>query len=395
MLHSFLRLGSVTLLLGLALAACQSSEKTATTTQDSTTASTMSASITKVAFGTLNNQPVDLYTLTNDQGMVVKITNYGGIITEIHVPDKEGKLGDIVLGFDSLAGYRQPNVPYFGALIGRYGNRIAKGQFNLEGKTYKLPINNGPNSLHGGTEGFDKKVWTAEEVKTDSTVGLKLTLVSPDGDQGYPGTLKATVTYTLSDNNALRLDYQATTDKPTVVNLTNHTYFNLTGGTSDILGHEVQLKASRIVPVGADLIPTGKLQDVKGTPFDFTTATVVGQRINDTKDEQIKNGGGYDHCWVFDEAGTGLKSQGMVYEPTTGRTIELLTTEPAVQFYSGNFLDGKLTGKNNVNYKKRSGLCLETEHYPDSPNQATFPSTVLKPGQTYTSTTEYRFSVRK
>lgn len=388
---SLLKTGGLALALGLALASCQSSgEKTAQSQEDST----MTSSISKSPFGTLDGQAVDLYTLTNDKGMIVKITNYGGIITELHVPDKDGQMDDIVLGFDSLAGYRQ-DVPYFGALIGRYGNRIAKGSFSLEGKTYTLPVNNGPNSLHGGKVGFDKKVWTAQEVKTDSTVGLKLNLVSPDGDQGYPGTLNVTVTYTLTNHNALRLDYEATTDKPTVVNLTNHTYFNLTGGKRDILDHEIELNASNIVPVDANLIPTGKLQEVKGTPFDFTTSTVIGKRINDTKDEQIKNGGGYDHCWVFDKAGDGLIAQGSAYEPTTGRTVELLTTEPAVQFYSGNFLDGKLTGKNGVNYKKRWGFCLETEHYPDSPNQPTFPSTVLKPGQTYKSTTEYRFSVKK
>lgn len=388
---SLLKTGGLALALGLALASCQSSsEKSAQSQEDST----MTSTITKAPFGTLDGQPVDLYTLTNDKGMIVKITNYGGIITELHTPDKDGHFDDIVLGFDSLAGYRQ-EVPYFGALIGRYGNRIAKGKFNLEGKTYNLPINNGPNSLHGGKVGFDKKVWTAQEVKTDSTVGLKLNLVSPDGDQGYPGTLNVTVTYTLTNDNALRLDYEATTDKATVVNLTNHTYFNLTGVKRDILDHEVELKASKIVPVDATLIPTGKLEDVKGTPFDFTSSTVIGKRINDTKDEQIKNGGGYDHCWVFDKSGDGLLSQGSAYEPTTGRKVELLTTEPAVQFYSGNFLDGKLTGKNNTTYEKRWGFCLETEHYPDSPNQASFPSTVLKPGQTYKSTTEYRFSVKK
>ncbi|MFT4031015.1 MAG: aldose epimerase family protein [Siphonobacter sp.] len=352
----------------------------------------MTSSITQTVFGSVDGQAVDLYTLRNKEGMTVKITNYGGIITSIEVPDKEGNMGDIVLGFDSLSGYLQ-EVPYFGALIGRYGNRIGKGQFTLDGKTYKLPVNNGPNSLHGGVKGFDKKVWAAEEVQTDSTVGLKLKLTSPDGDQGYPGTLQVTVTYTLSNDNALKINYEATTDKATVINLTNHTYFNLNEGKQDVLAHEVQLDASRFVPVSETLIPTGKLQEVKGTPFDFTKSKAIGKEINDSTDVQIKNGGGYDHCWIFDQVGKNPVAH--VYDPASGRTIEMTTTEPAVQFYSGNFLDGKLSGKNMVNYKKRWGFCLETEHYPDSPNQPAFPSTILKPGETYTSSTVYHFSVKK
>lgn len=384
---SFLRYGAVAAALctGLAVVSCQSPGKTSETTM----------TITHSPFGTVDGQPVDLYTLSNSSGMTVKITNYGGIITHLNVPDKDGKSGDVVLGFDSLSGYLQPKVPYFGALVGRYGNRIAKGTFTLDGKQYHLPINNGPNALHGGLKGFDKKVWKAEEVKTDSTVALKLHFTSPDGDEGYPGTLNVTVTYTLSADNALRLDYEATTDKPTVVNLTNHTYFNLAGGERDVLDHVVQLKAGRILPVDATLIPTGKYLDVKGGAFDFLEPKAIGTAINDTTDEQIRNGGGYDHCFVFDDAGNQLKAVAKVTEPTTGRVLEMETTEPATQFYTGNFLDGNLTGKTGKPYTKRFGFCLETEHYPDSPNQPSFPTTELRPGQTYKSSTVYRFSVTK
>ena len=337
--------------------------------------------------------PLALYTLRNKQGMEIRVSNYGGIITHWMAPDRTGKLADIVLGYDSIGGYLK-ETPYFGAIVGRYGNRIAKGKFSLEGKTYKLAINNIGNHLHGGLKGFDKVVWQVEPL--DSAQTLRLTYRSRDGEEGYPGNLDVTVLYKLTDDNTLHISYEARTDQPTVVNLTQHTYFNLTGGVkSDILAHEVMLNADRFVPVDKTLIPTGELRPVKGTVFDFTQPTAVGQRINDPKDEQIKFGGGYDHCWVLNKtAAAGLQSAATVYEPTSGRTLEVLTTEPAVQFYAGNFLDGKITGKNGVVYQKRYGLCLETEHYPDSPNQPAFPTTVLRPGEVYKTETVYRLGVR-
>lgn len=337
--------------------------------------------------------PLALYTLRNKQGMEIRVSNYGGIITHWMAPDRSGKLADIVLGYDSIGGYLK-ETPYFGAIVGRYGNRIAKGKFSLEGKTYKLAINNIGNHLHGGLKGFDKVVWQVEPL--DSAQTLRLTYRSRDGEEGYPGNLDVTVLYKLTDDNTLHISYEARTDQPTVVNLTQHTYFNLTGGVkSDILAHEVMLNADRFVPVDKTLIPTGELRPVKGTVFDFTQPTAVGQRIDDPKDEQIKFGGGYDHCWVLNKtAAAGLQSAATVYEPTSGRTLEVLTTEPAVQFYAGNFLDGKITGKNGVVYQKRYGLCLETEHYPDSPNQPAFPTTVLRPGEVYKTETVYRLGVR-
>lgn len=352
-------------------------------------------SITKAAFGTVDGQPVDLYTLTNSNGQTVKITNYGGIITSINTADKDGTIEDVVLGYDSLAGYlKAPS--FFGAAVGRYGNRIAKGKFTLNGQTYTLAQNNGPNSLHGGKKGFDKVIWKAEEIKTDNSVGLKLRYLSADGEEGFPGNLNVTMTYTWDNENALTIDYEATTDKPTIVNLCNHSYFNLTGNTKrDILDHQVTLLASKFVPVDATLIPTGELKEVKGTPFDFMQAAAVGARIDDTTDVQIKNGGGYDHCWVIDRKDSSLVSFATVVDPTSKRQMDVLTTEPGVQFYTGNFLNGTITAKHNVVYKKRFGLCLETQHYPDSPNQPSFPSVVLNPGQTYRTTTVYKFSVQK
>ncbi len=337
--------------------------------------------------------PLALYTLRNKQGMEIRVSNYGGIITHWTAPDRAGKLEDIVLGYDSIGGYLK-ETPYFGAIVGRYGNRIAKGKFALNGKNYKLAINNIGNHLHGGLKGFDKVVWQVESL--DSAQTLRLTYRSQDGEEGYPGNLDVTVRYQLTDDNALHIRYEARTDQPTVVNLTQHTYFNLTGGVKgDILNHEVMLQADRFVPVDKTLIPTGELRPVKGTVFDFTQPTPVGQRINDPKDEQIKFGGGYDHCWVLNKtAGTGLQPAATVYEPTSGRTLEVLTTEPAVQFYTGNFLDGKITGKNGTVYQKRYGLCLETEHYPDSPNQPAFPTTVLRPGEVYKTETVYRLGLR-
>ncbi len=354
---------------------------------------TMSSTISKEVFGELpDGKKADLYTLTNANGMVVKISNYGGIITQITAADKEGKWEDVVLGFDSLSTYLKGH-PFFGALVGRYGNRIAKGKFTLDGKEYSLPINNGPNSLHGGINGFDKKLWEASEIKKDSIVGLELKYVSEDGEEGFPGKLNVKVTYTLSNDNGLQIDYEATTDKATIINLTNHSYFNLTGLKRDILGQEVTILSDSIVPVDGTLIPTGKLRAVAGTPFDFRKPTIVGAGIDKTEDEQIKNGGGYDHCWVINRTGAGLIPFATVHDPESGRFMEVSTTEPAVQFYTGNFLDGSLKGK-NATYGKRFGLCLETEHYPDSPNQPQFPSTTLKPGETYKTSTKYAFSVK-
>src|SRR5512138_258440 len=350
------------------------------------------ASMSREPFGTLpDGTAVELFTLRNSSGMEVKVTNYGGIITELKVPDRDGKLDDITLGYSSIDGYLKSS-PYFGAIIGRYGNRIGKAQFELDGKTYKLPANDGPNTLHGGTTGFDKVVWNAEPFEREGERGIVLTYTSPDGDQGFPGTLESRVTYTLTDKNELAFDYHATTDKPTVVNLTQHAYFNLGGdGSGDILGHELTVNADRYTPVDSGLIPTGELASVEGTPFDFRTKTAIGARI-DADDEQIKRGGGYDHNYVLNRSGNGLELAARVEEPKTGRVMEVHTTEPGLQFYSGNFLDGTITGKNGHVYNKRNGICLETQHYPDSPNQSAFPSTTLNPGETYTSRTVYTFS---
>lgn len=352
------------------------------------------AGIEKAPFGkTDDGREANLFTLRNAAGMTAKISNYGGTIVSLTAPDKNGKFADVVLGMDSLAGY-QKGVPYFGALIGRYGNRIAKGKFTLDGKTYTLATNNGPNALHGGLKGFDKVLWTATPVEGDEPA-LKLVYTAKDGEEGYPGNLSVEVTYTLQKDNALKIDYKATTDKATVVNLTNHSYFNLTGDpNNDILGQEVLLNADRFLPVDKGLIPTGVLQPVAGTPFDFTKLTLVGKGIRDATNEQIKLGGGYDHAWVLSDQSKGLKLAAIVRDSTSGRLMEVRTTEPAIQFYTGNFLDGTITGKGGVVYKHRSALCLETEHYPDSPNHPAFPTTVLQPGQTYQTTTVYSFSTK-
>jgi aldose 1-epimerase len=348
--------------------------------------------VSHAAFGkTADGQAVELYTMTNSNGVEVRAMTYGAIITSIKVPDRQGTIGDVVLGFDTLAAYK--DSPYFGAVVGRYGNRIAKGQFTLDGRTYKLATNNGPNHLHGGVKGFDKQVWTAQPVNNASGVGVTFTRTSPDGEEGYPGNLKATVTYTLTDKNELMIHYEATTDKATPVNLTQHTYFNL-AGSGDILGHELMLNADRYTPVDATLIPTGELAPVQGTPFDFRKPTAIGARIA-ASDPQLKNGNGYDHNWVLNRASTGLQPAAQVFEPTSGRTLAVATTEPGVQFYSGNFLDGTLKGKGGVVYKQRSGMCLETQHFPDSPNHPNFPTTILKPGAVYSSQTVFTFGVRK
>ena len=342
-----------------------------------------------------DGRPVEVYTLRNGLGMEMRAMTYGATILSIKVPDAKGTMGDVVLGFDSLAGYVKSS-PYFGSVVGRYGNRIAKGHFALNGKTYTLAINNGPNALHGGMKGFDKNVWTAEPVRSDSGVGVAFTLVSADGDQGYPGTLTVRVTYTLmSARNEMVVDYEGSTDKATPINVTNHSYFNLAGaGTGDILGHELTLEADSMTPVDATLIPTGKIAAVAGTPFDFRTPTAIGARI-DAKDEQITNGGGYDHNFVINRTGPGLVHFARVVEPTSGRTLDVSTTEPGVQFYTGNFLDGTINGKGGLVYPRRSGFCLETQHYPDSPNHANFPTTVLQPGAVYKSRTVFAFGVTK
>lgn len=338
-------------------------------------------------------QKVELYSLTNSKGLKAEIMTYGAIVMSLQVPDRGGTLDDIVLGYGNLTDYLAKN-PYFGAVVGRYGNRIDKGRFTLDGVQYSLATNDGQNHLHGGTKGFDKVVWKAETIKQRDGVGVKLTYLSKDTEEGYPGDLNCTVTYTLTERNELKVEYSATTDKPTVVNLTHHGYFNLTGCQRDILGHELMLNADRFTPVDAGLIPTGELRLVKGTVMDFTRPTAIGARINSDY-EQLKFGGGYDHNWVLNKMGRGLMLAARVYEPTTGRVMEVLTTEPGIQFYCGNFLDGTITGKNGIIYKHRYGFCLETQHYPDSPNKPNFPSTVLRPGEKYDTTTIYRFSTRK
>jgi len=347
-------------------------------------------SIKKQSFGkTEEGVLVNLYTFTNENGMEVKITNYGGIIVSIRVPDRNGKLGDVVLGYDSLDGYIEKS-PYFGSLIGRYGNRIAYGKFTLDGVEYSLAQNNGENHLHGGLKGYDKVVWQAEEVKSESTVGLKLNYLSNNGEEGYPGNLDITVNYTLTNENELKIDYSAKTDKKTVINLTNHSYFNL-AGQGDILDHKLMIKADRFNPVDKGLIPTGELKEVKGTPMDFTQPAAIGARINED-DEQLVFGGGYDHNWVLNRTDKNLALIAIVIEPTTGRIMEVLTTEPGLQFYSGNFLDGTITGKGKMVYEHRNGFCLETQHFPDSPNNSDFPSVVLNPGEQYQHKTIYKFS---
>lgn len=348
--------------------------------------------IRKQPFGqTRNGEPVELYTLTNSNGVETSITNYGGRVVTLKVPDRAGKFADVVLGFDSLDPYLG-NSPYFGALIGRYGNRIGKARFTLDGKEYKLAANNGPNALHGGVVGFDKVLWKGEE-GTGEEPSLKLTYLSKDGEEGYPGNLSVTVVYTLTDRNELRIDYEAATDQDTVLNLTNHSYFNLAGeGVGDILGQEIMINADRFTPIDSGLIPTGELKPVKGTPFDFTKSTAIGARIND-RDQQIQFGKGYDHNFVLNGGG-GLTLAARVVEPHSGRIMEVLTTQPGVQFYTGNFLDGSVKGKGGKAYPYRSAFCLETQHFPDSPNKPGFPSVVLKPGEKFTSTTVYRFTAQ-
>lgn len=348
--------------------------------------------ITEAPFGkTKEGVPVTLYTLRNAKGAEARICNYGGLVISLKMPDRNGQFGDVVLGYDSLDGYLK-ETPYFGALIGRYGNRIAKGKFTLNGQHYTLATNNGPNALHGGLKGFDKVVWEVESTGVEPGVGprLKLHYVSRDGEEGYPGNLSVTAVYTLTSDNALRLDYSASTDKDTVLNLTQHSYFNL-AGKGDILGHEVMMPATRFTPVDATLIPNGELRPVSGTPFDFTTSTPIGARINQA-DEQLKFGNGYDHNWVFKKRVGKLSLLARVSEPTTGRVLEVLSTEPGLQFYTGNFLDGTITGKGGTVYNFRNAFCMEPQHFPDSPNHPQFPSVKLSPGERFHNTIVYKFS---
>jgi len=357
----------------------------------SPTAAHRAPTITKDAFGSTAEGPVDRYTLTNGQGVRVRIITFGGIVQTIEVPDRHGRNTNVALGFATLTPYLT-NPAYFGALIGRYGNRIALGKFTLDGVTYQLPINNDPNSLHGGTVGFDKHIWAATPFRRGGDVGLVLRLTSPDGDQGYPGTLTVQVTYTLTASNGLRVDYRATTDKATIVNLTNHTYFNLHGeGTGSINDHKLLLNANRYTPVDSTLIPTGTLDPVAGTPMDFTRPTAIGARVRDSFG-QLVFGRGYDHNWVVNRHdSTSLVLAARLSDDSSGRVVSMFTDQPGIQFYSGNFLDATLIGTSGHMYREGDGLALETQHYPDSPNHANFPSTVLRPGQVYRTTTVYQF----
>ena len=357
-------------------------------------AAQVKTNIKKQSFGkTADGTPVDLHILTNRTGAETAITNYGGIVVWLKVPDRKGNLGDVVLGYDSLDGYRNDKA-YLGALIGRYGNRIAHGKFILDGITYTLPQNNGENTLHGGIKGFNKQVWQAEEIPGPNGPALRLHYVSKDGEEGFPGNLSVQVIYTWTDQNELKIEYSATTDKDTVLNLTQHSYFNLAGaGSGDVLQHQVTLHSDHFTVIDSTLIPTGEIRSVQGTPFDFRTPVAIGGRIDDN-DQQLKYGIGYDHNWVLESGSSDapfLAAQ--AYDPHSGRTLKVWTTEPGIQFYSGNFLDG-IRGKAGKIYNRRDAFCLETQHYPDSPNHPNFPSTVLKPGEHYHSITVYKFSVQ-
>ena len=349
--------------------------------------------VKQAGFGrTADGQDVDIYTLTNRKGAEARIITYGGAVVSLKVPDRRGRFDDVVLGFDRIADYERQTF-YIGALIGRYGNRIARGRFTLNGVEYKLATNNGANHLHGGVRGFDKVVWTARPLQVRNGAALELTYLSKDGEEGYPGNLSVRVIYTLTDANELRIDYAATTDKDTIVNLTQHNYYNLAGaGRGDILNHLLMINAARFTPTDAGAIPTGELRSVRGTPFDFTHPTAIGARIN-ADDEQLKFGNGYDHNFVLDGRMGVLRKAAEVYEPNTGRVLEVWTTEPGMQFYTGNYLDGT-PGKGGQAYPRRSAFCLETQHYPDSPNHPGFPSTVLRKGGRYRTTTIYKFSAR-
>ena len=373
-------------LLTMSLAGCASMSKT-------------NSSISKAAFGkTPDGTPVEIYTLRNSKGAEACIMTYGGIVQKLTMPDKNGNYADVVLGFDTLDGYTNPKYvgacPYFGALIGRYGNRIGGAKFTLEGKTYTLAGNNNGNSLHGGIKGFDKVVWKATPLVTANGAALELNYLSKDGEEGFPGNLNVTAVYTLTDDNALKLTFSATTDKPTVVNLTHHSYFNLAGqGNGDILGHLVYMNSDQTTPVDSGLIPTGAFADVTGTPFDFRKPTAIGARINDP-DTVLQYGPGYDHNWVINKPFGEFGLMARVVEPNSGRVMEVWSDEPGLQFYAGNFLDGTLTGKDGKVYQRRYAFCMEPQHYPDSPNKPKWPSVELKPGQTYHNVIEYKFSVQ-
>lgn len=374
-------------------ASCKNSANNSSETSMTDSAAPM-ASTTQSSFGTLpDGTTISLYLLKNTLGTEMAVTNLGGVIVSLKTADRSGVFEDIVLGYDSLSGYlKAPS--FFGALVGRYGNRIAKGKFTLDGKTYTLARNNGENHLHGGLKGFDKVVWNATPSVSENGASLKLTYVSKDMEEGYPGTLDVEVTYTLTNNNELKIEYNATADKKTIVNLTNHTYFNLSGNTKrDILNEVLSVSASKYIPVDKTLIPTGEIESVSGTPFDFTAPTVIGSRINDD-DPQLLAGKGYDHCWVFDKNDESLSLGATLYDPVSGRYMEMYTTEPGTQVYTGNFLDGTITGKYNTVYKQRYAICLETQHFPDSPNQPNFPPVVLNPGDVYKTQTIYKFSTK-
>ncbi len=356
---------------------------------------TPKARFAKAPFGKLpSGQPVSIYTLTNGHGVELRAMDYGGIITSLRTPDRNDALADIVLGYDSLDGYLK-STPYFGAIVGRYANRIAKGQFTLDGATYKLAVNNGANALHGGLVGFDKVMWRGEPWDSAGKVGVVFTYTSKDGEEGYPGTVKVRVAYTLTDDNEFAVDYSATSDKATPINLSQHTYFNLAGeGSGNILGHKIAIDADTITPVDSTLIPTGVKQSVAGTPFDLRKPTAIGAHIGEP-DAQLKIAGGYDHNFVLTRSGDGMSHAARVVDPVSGRTLDVATTEPGIQFYTGNFLDGTITGKSGHVYQHRTGFCLETQHFPDSPNQPKFPSTILRPGAEYRSRTVFTFGVVK
>jgi aldose 1-epimerase len=363
----------------------------------STLAMASSAPVPEPFGRTADGTPVEVYTLTNNRGVKLRAMTYGAIVLSLDVPDKKGAVADITLGYKTLAEYEKA-TPYFGAIVGRFGNRIAGGQFSLDGNTHKLAKNNTPGgkpcSLHGGNKGFDKVVWKAEGLKGDGSQGVRFRYLSKDGEEGYPGNLQVSVTYWLNENSEWRVEYEATTDKATPVNLTQHAYFNLKGeGCGDILGHTLQIAASKFTPVNEGMIPTGELRSVEGTALDFRKARAIGDRVN-SKEEQMALGGGYDHNFVLDNQGGSLASAALVFEPTSGRTLEVSTTEPGIQFYCGNFLDGTLSGKSGNKYEHRNGFCLESQHYPDSPNHPEFPSSILRPGKTLKSTTVFKFGVK-
>jgi aldose 1-epimerase len=366
-----------------ALAACGTRTDKAPTTREAT--------VTRAPFGTTpEGDSVELFRLTNAHGVELDAITYGGIITSLKVPDRTGTLGDVVLGYDSLAGYLRSS-PYFGAIVGRYANRIARGAFTLNGTTYHLAINNPPNALHGGLRGFDKVVWQAEPLSDARGAGVIFRHTSPDGDEGYPGTVTVQVTYTLTDSNDVVIDYQATTDKPTPINLSQHSYFNLAGSGS-VLDHELMIAADSFTPIDSTFIPTGVIAPVAGTPFDFRTPHRIGERINDDN-QQLRFAGGYDHNFVLNHAGTGLALAARLTDPSSGRVLEIHTDQPGVQFYSGNFLDGTITGKRGMVYAHRNGLALETQHFPDSPNHPRFSSTIIEPGQQFHSRTVWHFGI--